>query len=149
MTLCAQGLGVPLVVLCLNHWIHSCRVVRGETPTLRERKFVLAPRSLGAGHLSIMLRHILRNTLPSILVVATFTMATVILLEASLDFLGLGVPPQIPTWGQMLNESSGYMLPAWWTAIFPGPAIFLTIFGANLLSDGIRDLTDPHLGYGM
>jgi len=147
LTLFGQGLGVLLVVLCLNRWIHYCRVVRGETLSLREREFVLAARALGAGGAAIMVRHILRNTLPSILVVATFTMATVILLEASLSFLGLGVPPQIPTWGLMLNESRGYMIPAWWTAVFPGLAIFLTILGANLLGDGIRDMTDPRLGY--
>ncbi len=149
MTLFGQGLGVLLVVLCLNRWIHYCRVVRGEALSLREREFVQAARALGAGHVAIMLRHILRNTVPSILVVATFTMATVILIEASLSFLGLGVPPQIPTWGLMLNESRGYMIPAWWTAVFPGLAIFLTILGANLLGDGIRDITDPRLGYAL
>ncbi|HYB73368.1 MAG TPA: ABC transporter permease [Candidatus Sulfotelmatobacter sp.] len=147
MTLFGQGLGVLLMVLCLNRWIHYCRVVRGEALSLREREFVHAARALGAGHLAIMTRHILRNTLPSILVVATFTMATVILIEASLSFLGLGVPPQIPTWGLMLNESRGYMIPAWWTAVFPGLAIFVTILGANLLGEGIRDLTDPRLGH--
>ncbi len=147
MTLFGQGLGVLLMVLCLNRWIHYCRVVRGEALSLREREFVQAARALGAGHLAIMTRHILRNTLPSILVVATFTMATVILIEASLSFLGLGVPPQIPTWGLMLNESRGYMIPAWWTAVFPGLAIFVTILGANLLGEGIRDLTDPRLGH--
>jgi peptide/nickel transport system permease protein len=147
MTLFGQGLGVLMMVLCLNRWIHYCRVVRGEALSLREREFVQAARALGAGHLAIMVRHILRNTLPSILVVATFTMATVILIEASLSFLGLGVPPQIPTWGLMLNESRGYMIPAWWTAVFPGLAIFITILGANLLGEGIRDLTDPRLGH--
>ncbi len=121
-------------------------MVRGEALSLREREFIQAARALGAGHLAIMLRHILRNAVPSIMVVATFTMATVILIEASLSFLGLGVPPQIPTWGLMLNESRGYMVPAWWTAVFPGLAIFLTILGANLLGDAIRDLTDPPLG---
>jgi peptide/nickel transport system permease protein len=149
MTLFGQGLGVLLVVLCLNRWIHYCRVVRGEALSLREREFVQAARGLGAGHAAILIRHILRNTLPSIMVVATFTMATVILLEASLSFLGLGVPPQTPSWGLMLNESRGYMIPAWWTAVFPGLAIFLTILGANLLGDGVRDLTDPRLGHIM
>jgi ABC-type dipeptide/oligopeptide/nickel transport system permease subunit len=146
MTLFGQGLAVLLLVLCLNRWIHYCRVVRGEALSLREREFVQAARALGAGHVSIMLRHILRNTVPSILVVGTFTMATVILLEASLSFLGLGVPVQIPTWGVMLNESRGYMIPAWWTAVFPGLAIFVTILGANLLGDGLRDLMDPRQG---
>jgi len=148
MALFGQGLPILIAVICLNRWIHYCRVIRGEVLSLRERDFVLGARALGASNLRIVLRHILPNTIASLSVVTTFSLATIILIEASLSFLGLGVPPTIATWGSMLNESRAYMIPSWWTSIFPGLAIFLTVLGVNLLGDGVRDAFDPRLRRG-
>ena len=92
-----------------------------------------------------MVRHVVPNTLASVTVVATFAMAVVIIAEASLSFLGLGVPASIPTWGSMLSEGRSYMNRAPWLTIFPGLAIFITVFGINLLGDGLRDVLDPKL----
>jgi peptide/nickel transport system permease protein len=148
MALFGQSLPILIAVICLNRWIHYCRVIRTEVLSLRERDFVAGARALGATHTRIILRHILPNTVASLSVISTFSLATIILIEASLSFLGLGVPPTIPTWGSMLNEARPYMNPAWWTSVFPGLAIFLTVLGVNLLGDGARDAFDPRLRRG-
>jgi len=148
MALFGQELPILITVICLNRWIHYCRVIRGEVLSLRERDFVIGARALGVSNLRIILRHILPNTIASLSVVTTFSLATILLIEASLSFLGLGVPPTIATWGSMLNESRAYMIPSWWTSIFPGLAIFLTVLGVNLLGDGMRDAFDPRLRRG-
>lgn len=145
MALFGQGLTILIAVLCLNRWIHYARVVRGDVLSLREREFVVGARALGASNARIIARHVLPNTVASLSVVTTFSLATIILIEASLSFLGLGVPPTVPTWGGMLNESRSYMMPSWWTSVFPGLAIFVTVLGVNLLGDGIRDAFDPRL----
>jgi peptide/nickel transport system permease protein len=148
MALFGQSLPILIAVICLNRWIHYCRVIRTEVLSLRERDFVAGARALGATHGRIIVRHILPNTVASLSVISTFSLATIILIEASLSFLGLGVPPTIPTWGSMLNEARPYMNPAWWTSVFPGLAIFLTVLGVNLLGDGVRDAFDPRLRRG-
>jgi peptide/nickel transport system permease protein len=145
MALFGQSLVILIGVICLNRWIHYCRVIRNEVLSLRERDFVAGARALGGSHLRIVVRHILPNTVASLSVISTFSLATIILIEASLSFLGLGVPPSIPTWGSMLNEARPYMNPSWWTSVFPGLAIFLTVLGVNLLGDGVRDAYDPRL----
>lgn len=145
MAFLGAGLGNIIVALVLSRWVQYCRVVRGEVLSLRERDFVTATRALGAGDLRIIVRHILPNTLGSVTVVATFAMAIVIITEASLSFLGLGVPPTIPTWGSMLAEGRSYIYRAPWLSIFPGLAIFVTVLGINLLGDGLRDVLDPKL----
>jgi peptide/nickel transport system permease protein len=145
MALFGQNLAILIAVLCLNRWIHYARVIRGEVLSLREREFVAGARALGASNARIIARHVLPNTVASLSVVTTFSLATIILLEASLSFLGLGVPPTIPTWGLMLNESRNYMIPSWWTSVFPGLAIFVTVLGVNLLGDGVRDAFDPRM----
>lgn len=145
MALFGQSLAILIVVLCLNRWIHYARVVRGDVLSLREREFVAGARALGASNTRIITRHVLPNTVASLSVVTTFSLATIILIEASLSFLGLGVPATTATWGGMLNESRPYMVRAWWTSIFPGLAIFVTVLGVNLLGDGIRDAFDPRL----
>ncbi|OGQ18610.1 MAG: hypothetical protein A3C54_06830 [Deltaproteobacteria bacterium RIFCSPHIGHO2_02_FULL_60_17] len=100
---------------------------------------------MGGRDLYVLLRHVLPNAFASVTVIATFAMAIVIIAEASLSFLGLGVPPSIPTWGSMLSEGRVYMYRAPWLTIFPGLAIFITVFGINLLGDGLRDMFDPKL----
>lgn len=145
MALFGQSLFILILVICLNRWIHYCRVIRNEVLSLRERDFVTGARALGVSHGRILVRHILPNTVASLSVVSTFSLATIILIEASLSFLGLGVPPSVPTWGLMLNEARPYMTPSWWTSVFPGLAIFITVLGVNLLGDGVRDAYDPRL----
>jgi peptide/nickel transport system permease protein len=140
-----QSLGVLILALVSQRWIPYCRVARAQALSLRSRDFVLAARSLGAGHGRIIRRHIIPNLFGSAIVIGTFAMATAIVSEASLSFLGLGVPADIPTWGGMLADGRSYISTAWWLALFPGLAIFVTVLGINLLGDGLRDMLDPKL----
>lgn len=140
-----QGLGILIVALVSQRWIPYCRVSRGQTLSLRTRDFVTAARSLGASDGRIIGRHILPNLLQSAMVIGTFAMASAIISEASLSFLGLGVPPEIPTWGSMLADGRAHISTSWWLAFFPGLCIFLTVLGINLLGDALRDILDPRL----
>jgi peptide/nickel transport system permease protein len=137
-----------ILVLVVRQWVQYFRIVRAEVMSLKEREFVTAARAIGARPARIIFRHILPNCMASVIVIGTFAMATVILSEASLSFLGLGVPPSIPTWGSMLAEGRSYMYRAWWLTFFPGMAIFVTVLGINLLGDGLRDRWDPKLRNG-
>jgi peptide/nickel transport system permease protein len=145
MAFLGQGVGNLILALMLSRWVQYCRVVRGEVLSLKERDFVTAAKALGGKDFYVLLRHVVPNTIASITVIATFAMAIVIISEASLSFLGLGVPAHIPTWGSMLSESRSYINRAPWLTIFPGLAIFVTVFGINLLGDGLRDIFDPKL----
>jgi peptide/nickel transport system permease protein len=145
MAFLGQGVGNLIIALVLSRWVHFCRIVRGEVLALKEKTHVMAAKAIGAGDFYIIRRHILPNTLPTIIVVATFAMALVIIYEASLSFLGLGVPASVPTWGSMLSEGRSYMFRAPWLSIFPGMSIFVTVLGINLLGDGLRDVLDPRL----
>jgi peptide/nickel transport system permease protein len=120
------------------------RVVRSSTLSLREQPFVEAARAVGMGELRIAVRHVLPNTLAPLIVLATAQLGSAILTEASLSFLGLGIPEPYPSWGRMLSESAAeYVRTAPWLVIFPGVAISLTVFGTNLLGDALRDILDP------
>jgi peptide/nickel transport system permease protein len=145
MAFLGQGVVNIILALMMSRWVQYCRVVRGEVLSLKQRDFVTAAKALGGQDLYILARHVVPNTLASVTVVATFAMAIVIISEASLSFLGLGVPASIPTWGSMLSEGRSYMNRAPWLTIFPGLAIFITVFGINLLGDGLRDILDPKL----
>jgi peptide/nickel transport system permease protein len=140
-----QSLTILIVALAVQRWIPYCRVARANALTLKEREFVLAARSLGASHTRVILRHILPNLLQSALVIGTFAMAAAIIAEASLSFLGLGVPPSVPTWGGMLADGRSYVSTAWWIAVFPGLGIFVTVLAINLVGDVLRDNLDPRL----
>lgn len=145
MAFLGQGVENLILALVLSRWVHFCRIVRGEVLTLKERDHVIAARALGANDFYIILRHIMPNTLHVVIVMATFGMATVIMLEASLSFLGLGVPASIPTWGTILSEGRSYMYKAPGLSVFSGMAIFVTVLGINLLGDGLRDILDPRM----
>jgi peptide/nickel transport system permease protein len=145
MAFLGQGVFNIILALMMSRWVQYCRVVRGEVLSLKERDFVTAAKALGGKDYYVLLKHVVPNTVPSVTVVATFAMAVVIISEASLSFLGLGVPAHIPTWGSMLSEGRSYMNRAPWLTIFPGLAIFVTVFGINLLGDGLRDIFDPKL----
>jgi peptide/nickel transport system permease protein len=153
VTGCAGGLikpGVPLVtgIIVLFGWPYVARIVRGQTLSLREREFVEAARATGYGNTYIMFREILPNMVASIIVVATLLIPQNILFEAALSFLGVGIPPETPSWGGMINAGvSGnlYKL-APWTLIFPGLFLVTTTLTFNLLGDGLRDALDPRSG---
>jgi peptide/nickel transport system permease protein len=138
-----QSLGNIIIALAIQRWIPYCRIARAQAMVLRNREFVSAAKIMGGGTGWIVTRHILPNVLASAIVIATFSMAGAILAEASLSFLGLGVPPEVPTWGGMLAEGRSYVVGAWWIAVFPGLGIFFTVLGLNLLGDWLRDLLDP------
>lgn len=145
MAFLGQGVGNLIAALMLSRWVQFSRVVRGEVFSIKERDFVTAAKALGGNDWYVLFRHVVPNTFASITVIATFAMAIVIISEASLSFLGLGVPVHIPTWGSMLSEGRSYISRAPWLTIFPGLAIFITVFGINLLGDGLRDVFDPRL----
>jgi peptide/nickel transport system permease protein len=140
-----QGLSIVIIALTAQRWIPYCRVTRAETMALREREFILSARTLGASDAFIIRHHILPNVMLSIIVMTSFAMANAIIAESSLSFLGLGVPPAIPTWGGMLSDARSYISTAWWMALFPGLAIFVTVLGMNLLGDALRNQFDPKL----
>jgi peptide/nickel transport system permease protein len=145
MAFLGQGLFNLILALVAQRWIPYCRVVRGQTLSLRTRDFVTAAQCLGARKGRIILRHIVPNLLQTSLVIGTFAMASSIIAEASLSFLGVGVPPEIPTWGTMLADARIYISTAWWLPLFPGLCIFITVLGINLLGDALRDILDPRL----
>jgi len=132
-----------IIVLALTGWVRYARIVRGQVLSLREREFVLSARAIGAGPLRIMARHILPNVLTPALVVGTLELARVIVMEAALSFLGLGVQPPSPSWGRMLAEGRTLISTAWWITTFPGVAILLTVLSVNLVGDWLRDYFDP------
>ena len=136
------GLTIVIVVITFFSWSYIARIVRGITLSLREKEFVEAARSLGATNLRILGREILPNLVSPIIVYTTLLIPTNILFEAALSYLGLGVPPDKASWGQILSEASGYYDVAWWLMVFPGAALVLTTLAFNLLGDGLRDALD-------
>jgi ABC-type dipeptide/oligopeptide/nickel transport system permease subunit len=134
-----------IIVLGAAGWPIYARVVRAETMAIREREFVLAGRALGMSHARIIFKQILPNLVSAIVVIATLQVAQVIILESFLSFLGLGIQPPTPAWGNMLGEGRVYMLNSWWIATFPGSAIFLTTLTINLMGNALRDWLDPHM----
>ena len=132
-------------VLGLTGWMGTARLVRGEVLSLREREFIQAARALGMGDARIIFRHIIPNTMAPVIVSATLGIGQTILTEASLSFLGLGVQPPTPSWGNMVADGRDALIDAWWIATFPGIAIVVTVIAFNLLGDGLRDALDPRL----
>ena len=128
-------------------WVGVARIVRGQFMSEKENAYVEAARALGYSPARIVFRHILPNTFPPIMVVVTLGFATAILAEAGLSFLGLGVQPPTPSWGQMIRDGYGYVVigTGWWMSVFPGLAIMLAVLGFNFVGDGLRDLLDPRL----
>lgn len=128
-----------VLVIGIGGWVHFARVVRSEVLTLRERAFIESARATGAGDGRIMVRHVLPNVLPTIIVLATTALAYAIVAESSLSFLGVGIPASIPSWGGMLADGRQYVDTAWWLATFPGLCILGTALLVNVLGDLIRD----------
>lgn len=140
------GLVNIILVLGIGQWITYARIVRAQTLSLREKEYVEAARAMGDSLFSILFRTILPNIVAPLTVIASFNVASVILSEAALSFLGLGVPPTVPTWGSMLSESRDHLLAnKWWLAVFPGLAIVFTVLAFNIIGDWLRDFLDPRL----
>jgi peptide/nickel transport system permease protein len=134
-----------VLTLSVTGWTIYARLIRGETLALRAREFVEATRAAGAGEARIMFRHVLPNVVSPAIVVATFAVGSMVVLEATLSFLGIGVPLRVATWGSMLNGGRTYLKSAWWITAFPGLAIFVTVLAINALGDFMRDALDPRL----
>jgi peptide/nickel transport system permease protein len=134
-----------IILIVVWSWSSYARIIRGEVLSLRERDFVLASRAAGAGDGRIILRHLLPNVLNSVVVFATLEIASVILVEAALSFLGVGVAPGTASWGAMVSEGRTYISIAWWLIAIPGAAIFLVSLVANFMGDWLRDALDPRL----
>lgn len=139
------GFGTIIVVFGVAGWVIYARIVRGTVLALKGLEFVEAARALGGSSVRVAVRHVLPNVLTPVIILATLRVASVIVWESGLSFLGLSVPPPTPTWGRMLSDGRAYLASAWWTATFPGLAIMVTVLGVNMLGDGLRDALDPRL----
>jgi peptide/nickel transport system permease protein len=137
------SLWIVAMVIALVNWVQVARIVYTETRGLVERDFILAERSLGAGHARILLVHILPHLMPTAIVWGTLGIATTVLLEATLSFLGIGVQPPQPSWGNIIFESQSYFQSAPWLVFIPGAVILLTALSFNLVGDALRDILDP------
>ena len=143
VALLGPGLRNLILVLVVTTWVTFFRVVRGEVLSVREEQYVLGAHAIGVSRVRIVLRYILPNVAASIIVIATLLVANMIIFEASLSFLGLGVPSSMPTWGRIVADGREYIADEWWIALFPGLAILITVLGINLLGDWLREDLDP------
>jgi len=134
-----------MIIIGLTSWMGMARLIRAEILSLKEREFVLAARVLGVGHWKIIVRHLIPNGIGPVLVSFVLGVAGAVLVEAGLSFLGLGVQPPMPSWGNILMEGKAALGVAWWLILFPGLAILVTVIGFNLLGEGLRDMLNPRL----
>ena len=139
----SPGLGIVILVIALSFWTSTARIVHGQVLSLAQRDFVEAARAVGCSHRRIIVRHILPHLLPTLLVYGTLGIAATILFEATLSYLGIGVQPPTPSWGEMAFEGSTYYGTSPWLLFYPGIFIFVTVLAFNLLGDGLRDALDP------
>jgi peptide/nickel transport system permease protein len=145
MAVLGPGLPSLLLALGLTNWSWTCRIARSSTLSLKKQGYVQAAKMLGYSDIRIMITQIVPNMIGPILVIGTLGMGDAILAEAALSYLGLGISPPDPSWGNMLTDARELIVNAPWAAIFPGVAIFLTVLGLNLFGDGLRDWLDPHM----
>ena len=140
------GTGTVIIAIAITRIPFGGRVIRAVVLSLKELQYVEAARGLGASHMRMMFRHILPQCVAPYLILATTHLGVAIIIEASLGFLGVGIPPPTPTWGNMLADAlNAGLIPPWWLVLFPGVAISITVLAFNLLGDGIRDVLDPRL----
>ncbi len=135
-----------MAVIGLTSWMGLARLVRGESLSLREREFIQAARAVGVSQARLLFVHLLPNVISPVLVAATLGVGGAVLTESALSFLGLGVQPPVPSWGNMLTAGKDYIHVAWWLSLFPGLAILFTVMAFNMLGEGLRDVLDPRLG---
>jgi peptide/nickel transport system permease protein len=134
-----------IIVMGITGWVIYARVVRAEVLSLREKEYILAVKALGGSNRRIIFQHLFPNVIPPVIVIVTLEMARMIIMEAALSFLGLGIQPPTPTWGGMLADGRVYISTSWWLATFPGLVIMLVVLGINLLGNWLRDILDPRL----
>lgn len=139
------GLIKLTLVIALTGWVTYARTARGQVLSIKETEYITAARAVGASSITIVVRHILPNAAASLFIVGTLDMARVVLLEAGLSFLGLGIQPPTPSWGQMLQDGRGYLQNGWWLASFPGVALTLVVLSVQQIGDWLRDILDPAL----
>ena len=137
------GLALVMIIVAVFSWLYIARIVRGNTLSIREKEFIDASRAMGASSRRIMFREVLPNLVAPIIVYATLIIPSNIIFEASLSFLGVGVPDETPSWGSMLEQASQVFDTAWWLMLFPGLFLLFTVLAFNLLGDGLRDALDP------
>ncbi|MFE6887452.1 ABC transporter permease [Streptomyces sp. NPDC057694] len=138
-----SGLGYVILVLGITGWVSYARVVRSEVLSLRTRDFITEARAIGVSDLAIMRRHLLPNVMAPLATIGTLHIAAAVVAEASLSYLGLGVPKETVTWGGMLADGQLYLGTSWWIAVFPGVALMLTSLAINIMGDALRDVADP------
>ncbi|MCX5806349.1 MAG: ABC transporter permease [Proteobacteria bacterium] len=136
-----------MIVIGLTGWMGIARLIRAEILSIKHKEFVLAAKALGLSEMRIIFRHVLPNAMSPIYVVATLGIGGAILTESALSFLGIGVQPPTPSWGNILTQAKDNIEVAWWLSLYPGLAIFLTVMGYNLLGEGLRDIFDPRRYY--
>lgn len=139
------GLHTAVLALILTGWVPYARLSRAELLSMREQQFVQAAQAMGGTPAWIMFRHILPNLMPTLIVVATFSFAQMIIMESALSFLGLGIQPPQPSWGSMLSDARNYLTTAWWAGVFPGVAIVGTVLSVNVIGERLREVFDPRL----
>jgi peptide/nickel transport system permease protein len=137
------GLGVVIVVIAFTSWTYIARIIRGQTLSLREKEFIESARSIGASHSRIIFKELLPNLVAPIVVYASILVPQVILYEAALSFLGVGVQPPTASWGQMISDATPIFSEAWWYMLFPGLALLLTVLAFNLVGDAMQDALNP------
>ena len=136
---------INVIIICgVTRWVMFARVIRGEVLSIREKEFIEAARGIGCSTPRILIRHVFPNIISNVLVLATRNLGTIIVLESTLSFLGLGVQPPTPSWGNMLNDGKAYMVQAWWITALPGIAIMLVVLSANMIGDYLSDLVNPY-----
>ncbi|MDP6367860.1 MAG: ABC transporter permease [Nitrospinota bacterium] len=139
------SLWLIVILISLRQWTIYARIVRGNVLSLREQEYIIASRSIGGSNLRVITRHILPNVVAPVIIIGSLYLGRLIVIEAGLSFLGLGVPPPTPTWGGLLAEGRSYLYVSWWIVTFPGLAISFTVLGSNLVGDWLRDVLDPRL----
>lgn len=143
LSVLGSGIGNVIIVLAITGWVQYCRVVRSEVISVREKEYVEATKSMGLPVYKIIFGHVLPNVFSSVIIIASFSFASSIISEASLSFLGLGVSPTVPTWGQMISNSRDYIFTNAYMMIFPSLAVVLVVLGINIFGDWLRDYLDP------
>jgi len=145
MAFIGSGINNLIMALIFKGWVEFFRVVRGEMMSQKTQEYVEAAKVTGRGNVAIIVREIMPNIIQSVFVLATLRIGEMIIMEASLSFLGLGIPPHIPAWGSMVSSGRDFMLVAWWVSTLPGIALVILVLSINLLAEGLRDILDPRL----